>query len=219
MDLVIPLRDVPSMYDDEELRYALRSIDKHFDAGDVWCVGSPREWLTVNWIDKRDDQRYRFENARQKVAEACKCPAISDPFVLWNDDFFLLKDTSTDLPDYYDGTIQDRIASAGGDYRALMERTLPYSDGRNYSVHVPMVIHKELFLKTQREGMLFRNVYGSASPNKKAEIKDPKMYRKEHHQNFMQFIKGKWVFSTSEFSFKWIADRMDRMYPHKSRWE
>ncbi len=221
LDVIIPLRDRPSLYNDMELKYCLRSIDKHMNVRDVWCVGIPRDWLSVNWIPHPDIQgNYdeRHESVRRKILKACRSPFISDPFLLFNDDFFLLRGIDH-MYDYYDGTIPDRLKDAAAGYRKRMEATIPYSDGKNYEVHTPVLINKKLFIEVAREGMLYRNIYCSASDTEKKSIKDPKLYLRSDHDKFRDFAKQNWMFSTSEFSFALLMKDMDRLYPEKSRWE
>lgn len=218
LDVVIPIRDRPSYYNDIELKYCLRSIDKYFPCRDVWCVGIPREGYSVNWIYKTDDSKSRFDSARQKILAACENPYVSDPFVLWNDDFFLLKEI-TELHEYYDGTLQERIKSAGGDYLQMLRKTEKHSDGKNYAVHAPLVIRKDLFKEVAKKGISYRNAYCSASDGVKVPMKDPKIYNKAHHKLFRRFIKGKWMFSTSDHSFAFIYRHMESLYPNPSRWE
>ena len=220
-DVVIPLRDRPSLYNDLELKYCLRSIDKHMNVRDVWCVGIPRDWLSVNWIEQGDLQGHydsRHESVRNKILKACNNPFISDPFILFNDDFMLLRDID-ELHDYYDGTIEHRLRNTATGYRQRMEATMPYSDGNNYEVHTPVLIYKELFKSVTKENMLYRNIYCSASPTEKVEIKDPKLYTRKDHDSFRDFAKWNWMFSTSEFSFALLLKEMARLYPGKSRWE
>ena len=216
IDVVIPLRDRPSPYNDEELRYCLRSIEKYMDVRDVWVVGQPRDWLSVNWISLSDGGS-RFGSAHRKIRAACDNPFISDPFVLFNDDFFLLNPIK-DFPDYYDGTLQQRINSAGGDYLAMLKRSQSFSDGNNYATHTPALIKKEIF-KTIPEGISYRIAYGSRSGNEKKPIKDPKIYNQKDHFDFREWVKGKAMFSTSDFSFHYILREMKQLYPEPSRWE
>lgn len=216
IDVVIPLRDRPSPYNDEELRYCLRSIEKYMDVRDVWVVGQPRDWLSVNWIEETDGGS-RFGSAHRKIRAACDNPFVSDPFVLFNDDFFLLKPLK-DFPDYYDSTLQERIASAGGDYLNMLKKSQSFSDGKNYATHTPVSIDKEIF-KTIPEGISYRIAYGSRSSNEKKEMKDPKIYNQKDHFDFRQWVKGKTMFSTSDFSFHYILREMKSLYPVASRWE
>src|SRR5690554_251908 len=217
IDVVIPLRDIPSPYNDEELRYCLRSIEKYMDVRDVWVVGQPRDWLSVNWIPLSDRVKSRFGSAHLKIRAACDNPFVSDPFVLFNDDFFLLKPLK-EFPDYYDGTLEERIESAGGGYLNILKKSKSFSDGKNYATHTPVSIDKEIF-KTIPEGISYRIAYGSRSGNEKKEMKDPKIYNQKDHFDFRQWIKGKSMFSTSDFSFNYILKDMKCLYPEPSRWE
>ena len=221
IDVVIPLRDKPSTFMDLELRFALRSIERYFPVRDVWCVGIPRDTFALNWIEQPDlEGGYdtRHESVRQKILKACENPFISDPFALWNDDFFLLR-TVNNLPDYYDGTIEDRLKDTTSGYAERMKRTIPYSDGRNYEVHTPVMIDKKLFKKVTKEGMLYRNLHCSKSKREKVQIQDPKLYNHNEHLDFRKWRQDKWMFSTSDISFHYILPQMRKMYPEKSRWE
>ena len=217
IDVVIPLRDKPSLYNDEELRYCLRSIEKYMDVRDVWIVGNPRDWLSVNWISMGDGEGTRFNSAHAKIRKACENDHISDPFILFNDDFFLLKPFN-EFPDYYDGTLEQRIESSGGDYLSILKKSKPFSDGNNYATHTPVCIDKEIF-KTIPAGISYRIAYGARSGNKKEQMKDPKIYNKGDHFNFKEWKRGKSMFSTSDFSFHYILPQMKKLYPEKSRWE
>lgn len=218
-DAVIPIRDTPSVFNDLELKYCLRSIDKHTDC-DVWCIGEPRDWLSVNWIEETDEKlNYdsRHENVRQKILAACNNPHVSDPFILFNDDFFLLRPIQ-DIPHYYDGTIEYRLQSSAGGYRDRMDESRKHSkDGLNYELHCPVVIDKELFKNVTTPGSLYRNIYCSHSDRDKKPMGDVKMYSLEDHQR--SFTKGKWCFSTNDFSFTRMLDLMNKLYPEASKWE
>jgi len=220
-DVVIPLRDRPSIYNDMELKYCLRAIDKYFPVRDVWIIGTPRDWLSVNWIEQADLQTNydaRHEAVRQKLIKACECDYISDPFALFNDDFILTKPIDV-LHDYYDGTIDDRLKDARGGYRDKMARSKELSkDGLNYETHVPCMIDKKNFNHTVG-GALYRNIAVSYSDREKVPIKDPKLYTMEDHQNFRALCKKNWCVSLSEGSLNYVLRDLDRMFPDPSKWE
>lgn len=204
MKIVIPLKDTPSAY--PELKYCLRSIEKYYPA-DVYIV-SKLKVKGTNHIHYEDKTRNRYENVKQKVLKACE--VLKEPFILMNDDMYFLEEP--DFPDWYDGTIEERI---GGNnmYMQMLRKTAELSkDGLNYSVHSPMVIDPELFQKVSVEGLPFRNIYGSYSDREKREIKDPKMRTQKDHAQPDKFIKGLPFFSTSEFSLKMISEFMRKRF-------
>lgn len=77
--------------DNEELRYSLRSVAKNAPHRDVWIVGTVPTWVrNVKGLplDPVDD---KFENQRQSLAAAAAQAGLSDPFVLFNDDMFVME--------------------------------------------------------------------------------------------------------------------------------
>ncbi len=204
MKIVIPYKDIPSAY--PEIKYCLRSIEKYHPT-EVYLV-SKLKIRGTNHIYYEDKTLNRYENVRQKVLKACE--VLNEPFILMNDDMYFLEEP--DFPDWYDGTIEDRIGG-NNTYMKMMRKTLELSkDGLNYSVHMPMVINPVIFNKVTVEGLPFRNIYGSYSDREKREIKDPKMRTKKDHAHPEKFIKGLPLFSTSEFSLKLIHGFMEELF-------
>ncbi len=205
MKIIIPYKDTPSAY--PEIKYCLRSIDKYYPT-EVYIV-SKLKIKGTNHIYYEDKTRNRYENVRQKTLKACK--VLKEPFILMNDDMYFLEEP--DFPDWYDGTIEERIGG-NNTYMKMLRKTTDLSkDGLNYCVHSPMVIDPELFKKVTVEGLPFRNIYGSYSDREKREIKDPKMRTKKDHAHPKNFIEGLPFFSTSEFSLKIIGDFMEELFP------
>ena len=77
--------------DNEELRYSLRSVAKNAPHRDVWIVGTVPSWtqnvkgLPLTAADEK------FANQRQSLTAAAGEKGISDPFVLFNDDMFVME--------------------------------------------------------------------------------------------------------------------------------
>ena len=204
MKIVIPFKDKPSPY--AELKYCLRSIEKYYPT-DVFIV-SKLKVKGTNHIHYEDKTLNRYENVRQKVLKACD--VLKEPFILMNDDIYFLQEPQ--FPDWYDGTIEERIGG-NNSYMQMMRKTMSLSqDGLNYCVHGPMVIEPDLFKSVTVEGLPFRNIYGSYSNREKREIKDPKMRTKKDHSKPEKFIQGKPFFSTSDFSLKLIGDFIEVLF-------
>ena len=72
IDVVIPL-SAGSRHGDAELRYALRSMCRHFeDLGRVWVIGHRPAWLRgVEHIPARDDHSSKDINIIRKLEPAC----------------------------------------------------------------------------------------------------------------------------------------------------
>src|SRR4051812_48140009 len=103
-DIVIPLNN-RSYQKNIELRYCLRSIEKHLSGvGNVFIVGHMPEWVTnVIYIPFEEDPRNRFRdrNIMLKVSEACKDSRVSDDFLMIHDDHFLLAGYDAGAFPYY----------------------------------------------------------------------------------------------------------------------
>jgi hypothetical protein len=103
-DVVIPVRKGEG---NEELRYALRSLCC-LPHGRVWIAGYKPSWVgNVGHIDVAQVGT-KHENALRNLLAACAHPEVSEEFVLWNDDFFLLEPLDA-VPVYHCGPMTDFI--------------------------------------------------------------------------------------------------------------
>ena len=77
--------------DNEELRYSLRSVAAHAPHRNVWIVGSVPSWVTGVKTIPLVPVGEKFANQRQSLHAIAAHPGISDPFVLFNDDMFVVE--------------------------------------------------------------------------------------------------------------------------------
>ena len=89
-DIVIPCRPGAN----EELRYALRSL-KNLPHRDVWIIGGIPDWVRDVRFYEYPRSTTKYETTAQHMVTACRHPEISDPFVLMNDDFYIMKPMKT----------------------------------------------------------------------------------------------------------------------------
>lgn len=175
IDIVIPLGP-GSKWEDNELRYSLRSFEKHLHGiGRVFVIGRTPDWMTgVNFISHPDIYTIPCINTTYKILTACHDPRVSENFLLSNDDFFLLKDHWADLFPYYwrnDLLFHIDKLDPKGSYRrsriftaqALQEKGFGI---RSFEVHCPFRINKNEFLKMSnifdwQNGLLPRSLYGN----------------------------------------------------------
>lgn len=171
LDIVYFVKDSA---ENEELRYSLRSVEKNFPHRKVWFIGGkpqglrPDQYLPIN-----QRAETKWANTSLLLQAACKCDDISDDFVLFNDDFFVMKQV-TSLPYYSDGSLERRIMElkdrhTAGAYISRMEDTLRMLKRNscptfNYAVHYPMIINKKEMLETFTKfsfGEMWRSLYGN----------------------------------------------------------
>src|SRR4051812_29778761 len=92
-----------SLWDDIELRYSLRSIEKHISGvKDIWIVGVlPSFVKNVRYISFPDEHKCKETNIYRKVLRACQESDITDDFLFFNDDHFMLQDYVADQYPFY----------------------------------------------------------------------------------------------------------------------
>lgn len=132
MDVVYIL-GTGSLANDDEIRYSLRTLEKHMqDMGDVYVIGENPPFLK-NYKHIRFEDKYteRWKNMYFKVKAMCNLKDVTDEFLLMNDDFFATSNfKGAELPFY-------ALKNASGG-----------NCGKNsYAVHYPIRICKDMFTK------------------------------------------------------------------------
>lgn len=214
----------------EELRYSLRSIEKNLPHGKVFFFGGMPKHIRPDVM--RELPQYGgtpWAKTTQMLYYSCRDEAVSEDFYLFNDDFFVMKPMER-APTYANGTIIDLAeeieARHGGKtaYTQKMRETaaLLRAEGlpiRNYALHVPILINKELARETIahfRNGPMFRSLYGNYNEIPARERKDVKIYRLD-----MKIPKDPTLLSTNELTFAQgkVGQIIREAFPEKSRFE
>src|SRR5690606_3954571 len=75
------------------LRYSLRTLEKNVDHGTVWIFGDAPAWVDRASVEvvKSPQKVTSYSSTRAHIAKAIKDPRVSDPFTLWNDDFYAMR--------------------------------------------------------------------------------------------------------------------------------
>lgn len=175
LDLVYIL-GTGSHWQNNEIRYSLRSVEKYLPHARVFIVGYKPRWAkNVVHIDCRDPYRNKLQNSIYKTIRAAKDERIGERFVLMNDDFYFLKKVDR-VKVFYRGTMAGSIKAHPnkcGYYFEAMRRTYAMlkeagiSDPKDYAVHYPMALEKKKIRKLasrfdyRKDGYLFRTVYAN----------------------------------------------------------
>lgn len=149
-DIVVPVREEPT---NQPLRYALRSWSAHLPHGRVWTVGHRHPWLTPEVRHIRTVQAgSKWANTTLAVRAACGHPDVSDPFLLADDDMFVMHPCPDGMPVLHRGLVaaveRHYAAKAPGAYlrgmretRVLLEE-LGHPHPLSYELHVPLLVGK-----------------------------------------------------------------------------
>ena len=159
IDVVIPL-GVGSKHNNMELRMALRSVERCvLDLGNIYIISDAApDWLqTVKVIPVKDRHvRNKDANIIDKLLAAADRPELSQKFVFWSDDQFVLQPVALQLlpsvfnrrcrSDFNGDKIWHRRMRNTFDLLARKNIHLQY----NFDSHVPQLMDKELFRKVMR---------------------------------------------------------------------
>jgi len=161
--------------DSEELRYSLRSL-KNIAHGKVFLVGESPAWVKNVIFIPVEQSRTRYENWTMNLMAAATNDAISEDFLMMNDDFFIMKPTS-ELPPTNLGPVKSVIEQyearypGGSDYISIMKRLYEAllqrgcSNPLSYELHTPMTLSKtrvrRLYEDVAGQFIQFRSEYGN----------------------------------------------------------
>lgn len=226
MDIMYPLGN-GSRYNDDELRYSLRSVEKHLKGYDrVFIVGRLPHWVrkeSVVHIPK-DDVGRKHESIYLKIMAAIDA-GISEVFQFWNDDHFLLQDLNAyAILDYYDNTIDYWAKKSTGKYRRSCEATRP---GKYFDVHTPILYSCDHFryvfdgIDWSSGDPLIKSTYANAKCGVFAEeISDLKINGEYTAEQIKAMIHGRMFFSIGNYSlYPAMRQVLNELYPNKSKYE
>lgn len=214
-----------SVWQNNEIRYSIRSLKYVPFIDDVIVVGECPDWLKVKHIYVYDGPN-RVENIWRKMEVIAE--HIEEPFLFMNDDMFFTREVKL-LPWYYEGMIQDKIdgcdgLKASGKYRDMLIRTKQALFGGpelNFAVHYPIILdptYIKLLIATYgtKDNLSFRCMYGNIFdlPFTPIEYRaDCKLWKYEDYT-------GQDIFSISDrFLSKKGEELFEQLYPEKSQWE
>ena len=140
-----------SKFNNEEIRYSLRSLEKFVNFNRVFIVGEcPKFLRNVIHIPFGDSKNPRV-NHLEKINEIIeKVSDLSENFLLMYDDiFFIDKVDIENYPNYYKGEMQT-YNGFDSFFKKSMSDTKDYLESKgasilNYSVHKPVIYNKTLW--------------------------------------------------------------------------
>lgn len=177
----------------EEFRYSLRSL-VNFPHRNVWVYGDCPNWARGIFTMPCMQFGVKWQNTSNMLRLAALNPHISENFVYFNDDFFIMRPGDT-LDYHYTRTLDDRIStckiknggiavlSRYGQQLQSCESYLVKSNlsTRNYELHIPMIFNKQKLVqaikKLPDKGFgARRSLYGNLYDVGGIEREDCKIY-------------------------------------------
>jgi len=161
-----------SHYNNAELRFSLRSIDKYLsNIANVVIVGhNPPGFKNFDHIPARDSESIPDINIFNKLVLACQSDKVTDDFLFMNDDHFLFDYfDASEFPNFYCNSLKhylERTKIRGGYFGRVQNVARKYPDGKFFDVHTPIMYNKEKFLALRdhfdfEKGMVIKSLYGN----------------------------------------------------------
>lgn len=225
-----------SLWKDNEIRYSLRSLEKHVsNFRDVYIVGHKPVFLNDNVIHIPFADAYpnKARNIMSKVLEAAKHPDISDDFMLLNDDYFFNAPLSApDYPYYYKCDLTKTIQIQKNEYqqhviptfKALLDKGLPT---KNFDTHKPIIYNKSLFQEVISQydwdrpyGFILRSIYCNTLGIEGIARIDNKINHSHVPDNWERITMGLDCFSVGDQSTNdYLLTYFKRQFPELSKYE
>ena len=209
MIIVIPYKY--ERYEGEELRYTLRSYEKHFTCLDQVILVTDK---APGWY-KGDQLFCQDIPGRKEYSLYNKLIQVKGKVLYSNDDLLALKDFDESLPNYYWDTC-GRYVARTRTYRELYRACLP--DWKNFDVHTPMVIDTRVF-----EWFIdkpIKTYYANQNQLEGTELMDLKIKGDHDYSDIKDMIHDRPFFSTKDNPLQsGLIKVLQELYPHKSRYE
>lgn len=186
MDLVYVVRPGD---DNEPLRYSLRSVEKNLPHRRIWIAGYKPSWVcNVIQVPRDQTDQPDLTNTNENLRAAIASEALSDDFILMNDDFIVFEPYTPEnnhqgdldaVIERYKKTVMLQAYSLKTTKMELVRLGVmpPYY---SYELHTPFVYNKQklrdLFAKTKKEMFSIRprSFYGNFYKIEGKEISDVK---------------------------------------------
>ena len=227
-----------SLWDDNELRFSLRSLHAHVrGTGRLYVVGRAPRWLTnATVLQYPDKHACKERNIMEKMAYACGHPDLTPTFLSVHDDHLALAPTAVlDIPNWRGRTLAQLATGINprNHWRdAVLTTDLVLTvrglTNWNFDVHFPMLMEKALFPKVMDEydwkgthrGFVVKSLYANTVGLTGPMIQDVKLTSNFTLEETVRRIKGKpWFSLGSHRPDIRMRELLAALYPVSSPWE
>lgn len=228
MDIVIPL-GTESKWKDNELRFALRSIEKNLTGyRNVIIVGHCPPWIQNVVHIKKDDRAGKKQfSIFQKTLEAFNHSETSDSILFWNDDHFLMNPIDVrDFRYWFDGTIDEWGQKAIGNYKGAINNTagLPGINRYYTDIHTPIIYQRAKFQALSQldwsKEYVIKTAYTMNEVGNFAFLTDLKVNKAMPYEQLVGKISGRDWLSIGPYGVcAGLVQLLTEYFPKKSKYE
>jgi hypothetical protein len=193
VDVVWVCRNGPN----EELRYSIRSVVANMPHNDILVVGGKPDWYTGPFlpVDTYVNNRLstnKYANTKNNIQHIVDSSKVSDEFVFMNDDFYIMKPLDK-LQYYHGGRFDDKLKTFSlyaptASYTNMLRRTksvlegLGIKDPLDYTLHIPVLYHKNKLVQTLPYDGSTRTLYGNIHRVGGRRMNDVKVHPKRKNE-------------------------------------
>jgi len=225
-----------SVWQNNEIRYSLRSAEKHLkNFRKVFLVGKKPDFLNENVIEIPYSDIYsnKARNIMAKIYRAASDKRITNNFILFNDDYFLLKDIDAlNYPYYFNDDLKNVLSRQFNSYKHYVEATIKVlkNVGKptlNFDIHEPIIYNKVKFRKMVSSynwnvprGFIVKSMYCNHFEINGVKKEDHKINYPYKIDMLKQINEGKDIFSIGDKSLSHsMRAYIMNLYPEKSKYE
>lgn len=233
-----------SIWDNNEIKYSLRSVEKHLcGVGNVYSCGA-KSSLNIGHIPCEDFPNQNMTkalNIRNKILAACNDERVSENFLVFSDDYFLLESHAAGAyPYFYRGLLEDGMKTPGlsslyrmvygNTIKVLKDNKLPT---KHFNVHAPILYNKEKAKQAlsiadwnTMLGFMSKSLYCNYCNIEGVLQSDCKISQPLATEKIHELIAGRPFFTISDRAIMQgrnplfsMVTVFNQLYPNKSRWE
>jgi len=226
-----------SLWADTEIRYSLRSIEKHLTGyRSVWIIGHLPVFLkNVNHIAFKDEHACKETNIYRKILRACQENEISDNFLFFNDDHFLVKDFyAPEFPFFWKSDLREssKRMRQGNRYKKAVDnahRVLRANgfDTKSFDIHTPILYNKKSFIDVmtkydwnQKISFVVKSMYANSLKIEGVREVDCKINSQMPSEDIKQVVLSRKVFSMGNGAIGTkMLNVLNEFYPLVSKYE
>ncbi len=227
-----------SEWRDQEIKYSLRSLEKYGrNYNNVYLIGEPSHYVDNSVIKFYHYEESPFDNKEKRIMDkilyACSIDEISNPFVMFNDDFFLVKPINfSELEYYYQYDLEEKIKRRKTDdyYKRAMKNTKEALENRglptkHFDIHYPILYDKTKFIEVMNSydwkiggGYVIKSLYCNTLRIEGKEKADRKIYISHDIKEIRHYASESDLISTAEIT-RAMASFFIENYPEVSTFE
>lgn len=224
-----------SKYNNDEIRYSLRSVEKNFKNIDrVVVVGENPGFLSdkVDYYFIKEAEGNKEWCIARKILTACESGIVKGDFLFMNDDFFFTREVDAEKYPYYCKGVLDEAPDPN--YSKSLVNTKEYLKGqgkriKHFDVHTPIIYNTEKFIglsetwdysKSLDFGLVVKSTYCNMLEIDSCEpYEDVKLNHLNEEEDFDRIFSTNCFSCTDDAWYLGVYEYLKLMYPNKSIYE